>query len=96
MYLTDEDLIKGLLDCIDALTINEETGESGLIIVKDNVKDAGKDMRLDREDNSVTRSIEHYNNLFESVGLEKLHGSFTPGWPKDLYPLFMWVLRKKK
>ena len=47
----------------------------------------GIDMAIDREDNSVTRSIEHYNAIFDSVGLERVHGSFTIGWPKDLYPL---------
>ena len=67
MYLTDDDLIKALKDCMANLTISEETGQSGLIIVKDNVKDTGVTMHLDREDNSVTRSIEHYNALFDGV-----------------------------
>jgi protein N-terminal methyltransferase len=41
MYLSDEDLVKSLKQCAEQLTKNEETGESGLIIIKENVKDAG-------------------------------------------------------
>jgi len=58
MYLTDEDMIKGMKDCANNLTISKETGQSGLIIVKENVMSEG--FYLDREDNSSTRTIKHF------------------------------------
>ena len=71
MYLTDEDLVQSLQKCVDNLTIDEETGKSGLIVVKENVKDIG--LCVDREDNSVIRSIVHFNLIYAKVGLTVLH-----------------------
>ena len=94
MYLTDDDLVKSLKDCSDNLTVDEKTGEKGLIIVKENVKNAG--LYVDKEDNSVVRTPVHFNSIFQEAGLEVLHQSLQPGWPKDLYEICMWVLRPKK
>ena len=93
MYLTDDDLIKALKDSVAHLTISETTGQSGLIIIKENVKAAG--VYLDKEDNSLIRSPLHFKAIFEAAGLEILHASYQPGWPKDLFEIMMWVLRKK-
>lgn len=62
-------------------------------MVKENVKTSG--IYLDKEDNSVIRSITHFKAIFEAAGLEILHGSYQPGWPKDLFDIHMWILRKK-
>lgn len=72
MYLTDEDLIKGLKDCAANLTTSEKTGQSGLLVIKENVKTTG--FFFDRADNSSTRSITHFKTAFEASGLEILFG----------------------
>ena len=74
MYLTDEDLLKSLRDSAENLTIDEKTGESGLIVVKENTKDAG--MYVDKEDNSVVRTPVHFKSIFIEAGLAILHTSF--------------------
>ena len=73
MYLNDQDLIKALVRCREGLTINEKTGDSGLIIVKENVKPRGA--YIDKEDSSITRSPEHFKAIFDSCGLEIIHTS---------------------
>jgi len=93
MYLTDEDMIKGLKDCASNLTTSEETGQSGLIIIKENVKNTG--FFFDREDNSSTRSITHFQAAFEVCGLEIIFGGRSP-WTEECFDLYMWVLRVKK
>ena len=93
MYLTDDDLIQKLKECAENLTVSEETGQSGLIVGKENVKGSG--FHVDKEDNSVIRSPIHFTAIFNASGLEVLHSSFQPGWPKDLYGVMIWVLRKK-
>lgn len=92
MYLTDEDLIKGLKDCAANLTVSEESGKSGLIIVKENVTSAG--FYFDREDNSSTRTIAHFETSFAACGLEILFTGRSP-WAEECYDLQMWVLRVK-
>ena len=74
MYLTDEDLIKALKTSADNLTIDEKTGHSGLIYVKENVKNS--DFIVDKEDNSVIRSAVYFNKIFEAAGLEVIHSSY--------------------
>ena len=94
MYLTDDDLIAALKESADHLTTHPETGHSGLIFVKENVKN--RDFVVDKDDNSVIRSVIYFNKIFEAAGLEIIHSSYQPGWPKDLYEIVLWVLRKKK
>jgi len=93
MYLTDKDLIDSLMRCRNNVTMNKETGKSGLIIVKENVKSTG--CHLDKEDNSIIRSPMYFKAIFDTCGLEILHTSYNPGWPKDLFSICMFVLRKK-
>ena len=76
MYLTDEDMIKGLKDCASNLTTSEKTGQSGLIVIKENVKNTG--FYLDRDDNSSTRSITHFQTAFEVCGLEIVFAGKSP------------------
>jgi hypothetical protein len=84
MYLTDEDLIKGLKDCAANLSVSEESGKSGLIIVKENVSSAG--FYFDREDNSSTRTIAHFETTFAACGLEILFTGRSP-WAEECYDL---------
>jgi hypothetical protein len=85
MYLTDDDLVFSLQKCVEHLSFDKSTGNSGLIVIKENVKDIG--LCFDREDNSVIRSVIHFNLIFEKVGLKVLHTSQQPGWPEDLYAI---------
>ena len=94
MYLTDDDLIDGLKKCGENLTINPKNGSSGLIFIKENVKNTG--CYLDKEDNSLIRSPVHFNAICEAAGLEILDKSYQPGWPKELFDIYMMVLRKKR
>ena len=93
MYLTDDDLVASFKNCADSLTIDEKTGQSGLIFIKENVKDKGA--YLDKEDNCIIRNPIHFKLIWEAAGLECIHASYQPGWPKDLYDIMLWVLRKK-
>ena len=43
----------------------------------------------------MIRSPLHFKAIFEAAGLEVIHSSYQPGWPKDLFEIMMWVLRKK-
>ena len=61
MYLTDDDLILQLKKCAENLTINPNDGSSGLIIIKENVKNTG--CYLDKEDNSLIRSRMHFKAI---------------------------------
>ena len=94
MYLTDKDLIESLMRCRRNLTVDKKTGNSGLIIVKENIKASG--CYLDREDNSLIRSPMYFKAIFDTCGLEILTTSNQPGWPKDLFSICMFVLRKKR
>ena len=94
MYLTDDDLIASLKESAEHLTTHPETGHSGLIFVKENVTII--DFVVNKDDNSVIRSIIYFNKIFEAAGLEIIHSSYQPGWPKDINEIVLWVLRKKK
>ena len=72
MYLTDDDLIKTLVNCGNNLTENQEKG--GIIVVKENIKSTSA--HLDKEDNSLIRSVEYFNAIFATAGLEVIHQSY--------------------
>ena len=72
MYLTDDDLIKTLVNCRNNLTENHEKG--GIIVVKENIKSTSA--HLDKEDNSLIRSVEYFNAIFATAGLEVIHQSY--------------------
>ncbi|CAD7950262.1 unnamed protein product [Amoebophrya sp. A120] len=103
LYLTDDDLITYLQKCQRQLT-----KPGGFMFVKENVllPPAGsvdrshpawtkyeKGMEIDEDDNGVTRSDDRYRELFEKAGLELICAVKQANWPKDLYPIYMYVLR---
>lgn len=72
LYLTDQDLLKFLVYTRDNLQTSEEVGKdgfpkSGLVFVKENVN-MGRFV-LDRDDNSITRTPQQLEALFEKAGL---------------------------
>ena len=74
MYLTDKDLLHILKKCVENVNIDESTGKSGLIVIKENVKESG--YFVDKDDNCIIRSHLHFAKIFEAVGLEILHKSY--------------------
>lgn len=68
MYLTDEDLLEFLMKTKKAL--KQEGGKSGLLFVKENVHEGT--FLLDKEDNSIMRTTEHFEALFVDAGFEVL------------------------
>ena len=74
MYLTDKDLLHILKKCAENVTIDETTGKSGLVVIKENVRNVG--YYVDKEDNSIIRSPLHFAKIFDAVGLEILHKSY--------------------
>ena len=85
MYLTDQDLIKAMMNCRNALTYDETTGKGGVVFVKENIKSHGA--WFDREDNSLIRNPLYFESIFKTCGFEILHKSTQQGWPKDLFAL---------
>ena len=66
MYLHDKDLIEALCKCRENL--NQDDTRTGLIFVKENAKSEGA--LLDKSDNSIARSLEHFEVIFKACGLK--------------------------
>lgn len=88
MYLTDRDLIGLLKRCSAALKPNS----SGLIIVKENCCRPSVGFIFDASDNSVIRSMNHFNAVFKKAGL-KVRATAQAKMPADLVPVRMWALQ---
>ncbi len=96
--MTDEDLLEYLINTRNNLEESSEIGpdgkrKSGLIFVKENV--CRDRFLIDKQDNSVMRTQEQFDALFEDAGLETLTQFYQKGFPEELYPIACYVLRKK-
>ena len=92
MYLTDEDAVSFFKRCKEALT------NKGLIFVKDNISsndiNAEKNTcMIDLEDNGLSRSYNHYLELFNKSGLTLVEAQKQANYPKYLLPLYTFVLK---
>ena len=85
LYLTDADCVAYLSRCRRALKAG------GVICVKENVALKGQFL-VDRDDNSVTRTLEQYKSLFASAGLKIVCQVRQGRWPAHLFPVLMWAL----
>jgi protein N-terminal methyltransferase len=85
LYLTDSDCVDYLVRCRKSLTLN------GLICVKENVALKGQFL-VDTDDNSVTRTLDQYKQLFQAAGLRIVTQVQQPRWPSHLFPVLMWAL----
>ena len=65
-----------------------------MIGVKENT--ASKEALFDEEDSSITRPNEALKSLFEQAGLEVIKEEVQKGFPQGLFPVRMYMLRKKK
>uniref|UniRef100_A0A0G4FQ34 Alpha N-terminal protein methyltransferase 1 n=1 Tax=Chromera velia CCMP2878 TaxID=1169474 RepID=A0A0G4FQ34_9ALVE len=88
LYLTDPDLDSFLKRCKRALKPN------GVICLKENVV-VGVDgkFHIDKDDNSIMRTDEHYRVLIKKAGLQLLCEMRQPKFPKGLFPVFMFAFR---
>ncbi|GMH83156.1 hypothetical protein TrVE_jg3742 [Triparma verrucosa] len=87
-HLTDEDLITFLNRAAAGLKPN------GVIVVKDNVSDA-EAFWVDEDDSSVTRGREYMTKLFDLAGMEIILQRESDEFPKEIFPVPMYALRKK-
>ena len=98
LYLTDIDLIDFFKRTADNLKTTEETNSKGekkcgLIFVKENVME--ERFQLDRDDHSITRTRAQLELIFEKSDLEIVRQFYQPGFPKELFPISCYVLKKK-
>jgi protein N-terminal methyltransferase len=87
-YLPDEDLVKFLVRCRSAL----KPSNSSVIVLKENVT---RDDRyfLDTDDNNVIRSDAQFKSLFAQAGLQLFRQTYQKEFPKELFPVCMYVLK---
>jgi hypothetical protein len=81
----------------DALTVSEALTDQGqrkcgLLFVKENVNT--DKFLIDREDNSIMRTVKHFDCLFEEAGFQTLKQFYHKNFPEELYAIHCWVLCK--
>lgn len=85
-YLGDRDLVSFLARAKGALNTK------GIIFLKDNVA-AETEPVVHAEDGSLTRSDEHYADIFADAGLKCVRKRLQREWPSDLFKAKMYALR---
>eukprot|EP00123_Amoebidium_parasiticum_P012266 comp21232_c1_seq1/m.28915 comp21232_c1_seq1/g.28915 ORF comp21232_c1_seq1/g.28915 comp21232_c1_seq1/m.28915 type:complete len:246 (-) comp21232_c1_seq1:302-1039(-) len=84
-HLTDADLIAFFQRCKAGLKAG------GHICVKENV--CMEEFELDKDDNSITRSEKHLEELFVASGLSIVKKKRQTGFPKEIFPVNMYALQ---
>lgn len=85
LYLPDDTLVDYLIRCRHGLT------PGGVICAKENVSLKGHFL-VDPDDNSITRTVEQYKDLFSRAGLRILLQMRQSRWPPGLFPVLMFAL----
>eukprot|EP00347_Sterkiella_histriomuscorum_P023272 403335282 len=86
-YLTDDDLVQFLKKCGENLT-----DENSLIFVKENVHESS--FYVDKDDNSVVRSDQIFQDIFEQAGFIVVKHVYQQGFPKELFRISLYALKK--
>ena len=86
LYLTDKDCVDYLVRCRESLA------PGGVICIKENVSMKTGQFLVDSDDNSVTRTLDQYKNLFAQAGLRIALQMKQPRWPTHLFPVLMFAL----
>ncbi|XP_022914219.2 N-terminal Xaa-Pro-Lys N-methyltransferase 1 [Onthophagus taurus] len=86
-HLTEEDLIYFIQKCSESLR------ENGVIIIKENVTSSGA-VEDDEKDSSVTRPFSMYMDIFKKANVNCFKKIKQTSFPKELYPVYMFALRK--
>ena len=84
-HLKDDDLISFFQRCQRGLT------EGGLLCVKENTLEEDK-KAFDDTDSSYTRPKEELESLMVKAGLNVVSCQKQKGFPKDIYPVYMFAL----
>ncbi|TNV70621.1 hypothetical protein FGO68_gene17046 [Halteria grandinella] len=84
-YLTDEDMVRFLIESKGRLM------EGGVIVVKEN--NSEERPVYDGDDNSVARTREAFERLFERAGLTIVGHEYQRGFPEELMRVSMWALK---
>lgn len=85
VYLTDNDLVKFLINCRKSLK------EDGFIGLKEN-ESAGHIPVEDKDDSSVTRTHVQMLDIFAKAGLKIARQEQQQGFPASLFPVLMYCL----
>ncbi|KAI1414679.1 alpha-N-methyltransferase NTM1 [Hypoxylon sp. FL1857] len=93
-HLTDQQLDAYLRRCAGVLSTGEDGKVKGVIVVKENMSTAGRDL-FDEVDSSVTRQDESFRRIFEEAGLRIVKTELQHGFPHELYPVRMYALKPK-
>lgn len=86
LYLIDSDLVALLKRAKAALAPH------GIIVIKENHTRSGSGFYIDKDDNSITRSITHFKSIFEAAGLTLIKETLQHDFPKELFPVSMFAL----
>lgn len=65
---------------------------NGVIVVKENITSSGE-IETDVQDSSVTRPMKAYHDLFTKAGLDCYRQVKQLHFPKEIYSVYMFVLR---
>ncbi|XP_035895842.1 N-terminal Xaa-Pro-Lys N-methyltransferase 1 [Anopheles stephensi] len=85
-HLTDEDTVRFLERCTNALT------RGGMIVMKENFT-TGDVVDVDRTDSSVTRPLVQMKQLLKQANMRVVKEQRQTSFPKELYPVYMLALR---
>jgi len=84
-HLTNDDCVAFLQRCKQGLK------KGGCICIKDNVASTHENV-IDKEDSSVTRSLDSFQTIFEKAGMKIEESQVQKGFPKDLFPVRIFAL----
>ncbi|KAI1191660.1 alpha-N-methyltransferase NTM1 [Nemania serpens] len=93
-HLTDAQLEEYLVRCKSVLSIDEDGGIKGIIVVKENMSSTSEDI-FDETDSAVTRKEATFRDIFEKAGLRIIKTELQHGLPSELYPVRMFALKPK-
>ena len=85
IYITDEDLVDFLKRCALGLR------PGGVIVIKDNTCDK-EAFVFERDDSSVTRSLDYILAMTELAGLRVVYQRFQENFPENIFPVPMIAL----
>lgn len=85
-HLHDLDFIKFFKNCARGLK------ENGIIVLKDNIAEDWTFV-VDKQDSSVSRSLEYTQLLIQYSGLTLFHSEKQTGFPEELCPVYMMAMR---
>lgn len=86
IYLTDIDFVSFLKRCKQALL------PGGIIFFKENCS-CDDTFLVDKDDSSLTRSDNHYKEIFKAAGVVLVKEQVQPNWPSDLMTVKMYGLQ---